>query len=74
MTDHESSPGHPVGRLIIIAPGVGYDAAGNLHVSVPDLLAYFRWPDDEAHRARAIAAVRDAIKSECPRVPVSEVD
>jgi hypothetical protein len=53
-----------------IAPGIWVDAAGDLHFSVPELLALFGWPDTPADRAELETVIREILAEQYPGVPV----
>jgi hypothetical protein len=57
-----------------IVPGVWADADGNLHFSVPELLAIFGWPDDDDHRALLEQTIREVVAKQFPGVPIVEDD
>jgi hypothetical protein len=47
---------------------------GALHVSIPELLERFGWPDDAEHRAQCEEIVKDIIRNQYPNTPIEEVD
>jgi hypothetical protein len=50
------------------------DADGNLHVSVPELLEVFGWPDDAEHREQVKETVRAVLARQYPGLPIIETD
>lgn len=46
-----------------IAPGIWEDKAGDIHFSVPELLEWFGWPDDDQHRALCQDAIRESCRA-----------
>jgi len=57
-----------------IAPGIWADAAGDLHFSVPELLAAFGWPDDAEHRASVEQVIEDVLRRQYPGVQIVKQD
>ena len=46
-----------------VAPGIWLDADGDPHVSVPELLRVFGWPDTPANREGVAAIVADVTRA-----------
>lgn len=57
-----------------LAPGLWIDRAGGLHVSVPELLAHFGWPDTPATRDEVTAIVQHVLQEMHPAADVIRQD
>jgi hypothetical protein len=44
-----------------VAPGIWIDTDGYPHISIPDLLDYFRWPHDEEHKRGIERVAREIV-------------
>jgi len=65
------------GRMTVrklLGPGMWVDDEGEMHVSIPDLLEAFGWPDDDEHRATCERVVRQVICEQYPGIKVREVE
>lgn len=57
-----------------LAPGFWVDEAGDLHVSLPELLAELGLPDTEAARAELNGIIRQELARVIPRTEIVERD
>lgn len=55
-----------------LGPGVWVDGNDHLHFSIPELLAFFKWPDTPENRARVTAMVLQVGKTNNPQIKVIE--
>lgn len=57
-----------------IAPGIWEDAEGNLHFSIPELLAVFGWEDTPAEREEVAQILEAVVRDQFPGKPIIRQD
>jgi hypothetical protein len=57
-----------------LGPGFWVDRDGAMHMSVPELLAYFALDDTPANRAEVARMFSDQLRALCPNVTIVEQD
>lgn len=57
-----------------IAPGLWQDADGDLHFSVPELLALVELEDTPENRAAVVRSIEESIKTVAPDIPIIRQD
>ena len=55
-----------------LGPGIWVDRHEALHISVPELLEHFHWPDDDQHRALVLQVVREVFSKQAPHAEIIE--
>ena len=55
-----------------LAPGVWVDRHGAMHVSVPELLQQFGWPDTPEYRQQVISVIREVFSKQAPDAQIVE--
>jgi hypothetical protein len=58
----------------LMGPGMWVDEANEMHVSIPELLEVFGWPDDDQHRATCERLVRQVVAEHFPGIPIRRED
>lgn len=56
----------------LIAPGIWEDKDGNVHFSLPELLALFELEDTPENRAIATENIKEMLRKQCPDVTIVE--